>query len=269
MDGEIPTISPEELYSLRGTAASPLVVDVRPAEAFDTADWLIAGAIRQNPEYLTRWATASPSGRRAVFYCSHGHEISQGVVSTFINTGVQAAYLSEGADGWRERHFPTRRKTETVTDKWVTREHPKIDRIACPWLIRRFIDPNAMFLYVPAAEVLTAAERTGAIPFDIDGVEYTHEGDRCSFDTILRKFGLEDYALDHLAMIVRGADTSRHELAPQCGGLFAISLGLSANFPNDRDMLGHGLVVYDALFTWCRSLQAETHNWPVKAATAA
>ena len=126
-----------------------------------------------------------------------------------------------------------------------------------------------MFLYVSADEVLAVAERTGAIPFDIDGVDYTHEGDRCSFDTILRNFGLEDSALDRLALIVRGADTSRPDLAPQCSGLFAISLGLSANFPNDHEMLAHGMVIYDALFTWCRSLQAETHNWPVKAASAA
>jgi rhodanese-related sulfurtransferase len=182
MDGNIPSISPEELYSLRGTAASPLVVDVRPARAFDATDWLLAGAIRQDPEHLTRWATALPSGRRIVFYCSHGHEISQGVAATLVNAGVQAAYLSEGGDGWRERGFPTRRKKQAPTDKWVTREHPKIDRVACPWLIRRFIDPNATFLYVPAAEILTTAERTGAIPFDVDGVEYTHEGEQCSFD---------------------------------------------------------------------------------------
>jgi rhodanese-related sulfurtransferase len=269
MDGKVPSLSPEELYSLRGTAASPLVVDVRPAEAFHASDWLIAGAVREDPESLTRWALALPSDRRVVFYCAHGREVSQGVAATLISAGVQAAYLFEGGDGWRERGFPTRRKIVAPTDKWVTREHPKIDRIACPWLIRRFIDPNAMFLYVPTPEVLAAAERTGAIPFDIDGVEYSHEGERCSFDTILRKFGLEDSALDHLALIVRGADTSRHDLTPQCGGLFAISLGLSANFPDDHAMLAHGMVIYDALFTWCRSLQAETHNWPAKAANAA
>jgi hypothetical protein len=100
------------------------------------------------------------------------------------------------------------------------------------------------------------------IPYDIDGVEFTHEGERCSFDTILRIYDIKDPALDHLATIVRGADTSRHDLSPQCGGLFAISLGLSANFPDDHEMLKHGMVIYDALYTWCRSLQAETHNWP-------
>src|SRR5882757_6054340 len=146
----------------------------------------------------------------------------------------------------------------------LTREHPKIDRIACPWLIRRFLDPNAEFIYVPKDQVLAVAQQTGGIPYDIDGVEFTHEGDRCSFDTILRIYDIRDPALDHLATIVRGADTSRHDLSPQCGGLFAISLGLSANFPDDHEMLKHGMVIYDALYTWCRTLQAETHNWPAR-----
>jgi hypothetical protein len=129
-------------------------------------------------------------------------------------------------------------------------------------LIRRFIDPQAEFIYVPAKDVLKVAKETGGTPYDIDGVEFTHEGERCSFDTIVRIYGIKDPALDHLAKIVRGADTSRHDLTPQCGGLFAISLGLSANFADDHEMLGHGMVMYDALYTWCRSLQAETHNWP-------
>ena len=148
--------------------------------------------------------------------------------------------------------------------KWVTRARPKTDRIACPWLIRRFIDPYAVFVYVPPPDVLYMATALGAVPYDIEGVEFAHEGERCSFDTILRIFGIADPALDRLAAIVRGADTSRHDLAPQCGGLFAISLGLSANFPNDHEMLAHGMVMYDALYTWCRSLQSETHNWPAK-----
>jgi hypothetical protein len=142
--------------------------------------------------------------------------------------------------------------------KWVTREHPKIDRIACPWLIRRFIDPNAEFTYVPTSRVLAVAMEGGGTPYDVEGVEFSHEGDRCSFDTFLRIYEIKVPALDHLAMIVRGADTSRHDLAPQCAGLFSISLGLSANFPNDHEMLEHGMVIYDALYTWSRSLQGET-----------
>jgi len=150
----------------------------------------------------------------------------------------------------------------SLTMKWVTREHPKIDRIACPWLIKRFIDQDAEFLYVPSDQVLALAKETSAIPYDIAGVELSHVGELCSFDAFLNKYGLTDPALRHLAEIVRGADTSRHDLAPQCGGLFAISLGLSANFPDDHEMLRHGMVIYDALYTWCRTLQAETHNWP-------
>jgi hypothetical protein len=130
------------------------------------------------------------------------------------------------------------------------------------WLIRRFIDPDAEFIYVPADRVLDEAKALSAIPYDIPDVEFTHEGERCSFDTFLRLYGIADPPLERLAMIVRGADTSRHDLTPQCGGLFAISLGLSANFPDDHEMLDHGIVIYDALYTWCRSLQAETHGWP-------
>jgi hypothetical protein len=152
--------------------------------------------------------------------------------------------------------------------KWVTRERPKIDRIACPWLIARFIDDDPEFLYVPAKQVLHVAEQTGAIPYDVPNVELSHEGDLCSFDAFLKKYELDDPALKQLAKIVRGADTSRHDLTPQSSGLFAISLGLSANFPEDHEMLRQGMVIYDALYTWCRSLQDETHNWqPTKAGT--
>lgn len=146
--------------------------------------------------------------------------------------------------------------------KWITRERPKIDRIACPWLISRFIDPAAEFLYVPAADVLKIAAETGATPYDIPGVEMTHVGDLCSFDAFLSKHALHEPALQQLATIVRGADTSRLDLAPQCAGLYAVSLGLSHVFKDDHDMLRHGLVVYDALYAWCKTCQAETHNWP-------
>jgi len=146
--------------------------------------------------------------------------------------------------------------------KWVTRERPKIDRIACPWLIARFIDQDPEFLYVPAAEVLATAAQTGAIPYDIPGVELSHVGALCSFDAFLSKYGLVDPALQQLAAIVRGADTSRLDLTPQSAGLYAISLGLSQTWPDDHQMLGHGMVVYDALYAWCRSCQGETHAWP-------
>ena len=145
--------------------------------------------------------------------------------------------------------------------KWVTREHPKIDRIACPWLITRFIDKEPVFLFVPPAEVLMVAKETGATPYDVPGVELTHVGELCSFDTFLQRYDLTDPALKAMAVIVRGADTSRLDLAPQAAGLLAISLGLSRNFSDDHEMLKHGLVMYDALYSWCRELQKETHGW--------
>ena len=148
--------------------------------------------------------------------------------------------------------------------KWVTRERPKIDRIACPWLIARFIDDKPEFLYVPSHRVLESAEATGAIPYDIPGVEMSHVGDLCSFDAFLSKYGLTDPALQQLAAIVRGADTSRLDLTPQSAGLYALSLGLSETFADDHEMLEHGMVMYDALYAWCKSCQAETHNWPPK-----
>ena len=148
--------------------------------------------------------------------------------------------------------------------KWVTRERPKIDRIACPWLVARFIDQEPEFLYVPSDKVLQVARETGAIPYDVPDVELSHFGEQCSFDAFLRKYQLDDPALQQLARIVRGADTSRHDLTPQSPGLFAISLGLSAMFADDHEMLKHGLIMYDALYAWCRSCQGESHNWPPK-----
>lgn len=146
--------------------------------------------------------------------------------------------------------------------KWVTRERPKIDRIACPWLIARFIDKEPEFLYVPSDKVLETADRTGAIPYDIPNVKFSHVGEKCSFDAFLAEYKLDEPALQHLAMIVRGADTSRLDLTPQSPGLLAISLGLSAVFADDHEMLKQGTVIYDALYAWCKTLQKETHNWP-------
>ena len=148
--------------------------------------------------------------------------------------------------------------------KWVTRERPKIDRIACPWLISRFIDREPEFLYVPKTQVRETAEATGAIPYDIPGVELSHVGELCSFDAFLAKYRLADPALQQLAAIVRGADTSRLDLTPQSAGLYAISLGLSRNFSDDHEMLEHGLVMYEALYAWCKHCQDEAHEWPPK-----
>ncbi|MFL6651932.1 MAG: chromate resistance protein ChrB domain-containing protein [Sulfurifustaceae bacterium] len=148
--------------------------------------------------------------------------------------------------------------------KWITRERPKIDRIACPWLVANFIDKQPEFLYVPANEVLATAAKTRAIPYDIPGVELSHDGELCSFDAFLKKYELSDPALERLAVIVRGADTSRLDLTPQSAGLYALSLGLSFNFADDHEMLKHGMVMYDALYAWCKNCQAESHQWPPK-----
>jgi hypothetical protein len=148
--------------------------------------------------------------------------------------------------------------------KWITRERPKIDRVACPWLIANFIDDEPEFLFVPSDKVISEAERTGATPYDVPGVELTHVGPLCSFDSFLIKYKLKRWSLDQLATIVRGADTDNLHLSPQSAGLLAISLGLSHNFQDDHEMLKRGFVVYDALYAWCLSLQGETHGWPPK-----
>jgi hypothetical protein len=151
--------------------------------------------------------------------------------------------------------------------KWITRERPKIDRIACPWLIRRFVEPDAEFIYVQTEQVFAVAKEMGAIPYDIPGAEpFAHDGELCSFDAIIKHYELKDPALDRLALIVRGADTARHDLAEEASGLHAISMGLSANIPDDHAMLEHGMLMYDALYTWCRDGHGEVHNWtPAKA----
>jgi hypothetical protein len=145
--------------------------------------------------------------------------------------------------------------------RWITRERPKIDRIACPWLIRKFVDPEAEFSFVPSNDVLGKAAELGATPFDVEGVELSHEGPLCSFDAILKKYHLDDPALAELAVIVRGADTASLHLAPQAAGLLAISLGLSHNFRDDHEQLKHGFVIYDALYAWAKYVRSETHTW--------
>jgi hypothetical protein len=145
--------------------------------------------------------------------------------------------------------------------KWITRERPKIDRVACPWLITRFIDRDAEFLFVPPAEVSRVAAESGAVPFDVEGVELSHVGPKCSFDAILEKYELTDPSLADLARIVRGADTSRLDLAPECAGLLAVSLGLSRLFNDDHEQLTHGFVIYDALYRWLTEARDETHSW--------
>jgi hypothetical protein len=145
--------------------------------------------------------------------------------------------------------------------RWITRARPKIDRIACPWLIRRFVDRDAEFIFVAPEHVTAEAKRLGAIPFDVEGVELSHDGPLCSFDAILKKYELNDTVLHELAVIVRGADTAQLGLAPQAAGLLAISLGLSHNFADDNEQLTHGMIVYDALYSWARHVRDERHTW--------
>jgi hypothetical protein len=188
--------------------------------------------------------------------------------------GHDARVLAGGYDAWTTAKLPLVGKA--ALDRfapqrpslWVTRRRPKIDRVACPWLVRRFIDPQARILYVEPDQVAEVAKETGAVAFDIEGVEISHEGPRCSFDTMLRLFGLEDEpSLARLALIVRGADTARPDLAPEAAGLHAVSLGLSALAgDDDHGLLRHGFMVYDALFAYLRFAAQERHNWPAKAA---
>ena len=157
--------------------------------------------------------------------------------------------------------MPPSRKRAGASSRWITRERPKIDRIACPWLVRRFVDPDAEFLYAPTSEIGKISKETTATAFDIPDVEFSHAGERCSFDAFLKAYRLGEPALDELATIVRGADTGRLELAPQAAGLLAVSLGLSRNHRDDHEMLEHGMVLYDALYAWCRNGKEETHTW--------
>jgi rhodanese-related sulfurtransferase len=234
----------------------PLVIDVRRNERFKESPYVVKGALRRDPERVQEWKKTLPRAASVVVYCVHGHEVSQNVAKA-----LGARYLEGGIEAWRENGGDVFQKPKNSSSRWVTRERPKIDRIACPWLIRRFVDPDAEFLYVPTPQVRKTAEEKTAVPYDIPDVEFSHDGELCSFDAFIRFFRLKDPALDELALIVRGADTNRLELAPQAPGLAAISLGLSRNFANDHEMLKHGMVMYDALYAWCKEGKNEIHTW--------
>jgi len=254
-------LSPNELHSLIAQFPGPVIIDVRREAAFAAALDGLPGAIRRAPDSVAEWGRDLEIGRPIVVACVHGHEVSQNACAALIGLGFAARYLDGGVEGWREAGLPMAPKPAQST-LWVTRERPKIDRIACPWLIRRFIDQDARFLYVPSSDVAKTAQETGAIPYDVPGVAFSHVGDHCSFDAFIKRYALTDPALQTLATIVRGADTSRLDLTPQSPGLFALSLGLSHLFADDHQMLKHGLVMYDALYAWVQSLQSESHNWP-------
>jgi len=257
------SVSPEALYNQLGTAATPVVIDVRRTPTFDADDRMIVGAIRRAPEAVGEWGPELRGESPVVVYCAHGLEIGRDTAASLRGMGVDARYLEHGIAKWADRKLPLRRKAADQSTSWVTRERPKIDRVACPWLVRRFIDPEAAFLYAPTEKVFAVAAETGAVAYDIPGAEpFSHDGELCSFDGFIKVYGIADPALDRLALIVRGADTGRLELTPQSPGLLAVTLGLSANCADDdHAMLERSMAIYDALYAWCRSLQHETHNW--------
>ena len=258
MDTVAPPITAPELFARLGSPDWPVVLDVRRPPAYDKDEATLPGALRAAPDEVEAFARSLAPATAVVCCCVHGHEVSQGAARTLRTRGFDAHYLEGGIEHWREGGLPVLRKQSAFgipgrePSRWVTRERPKIDRIACPWLVRRFIDPRATFAYLPAGEVLDAARRDGAVAFDIPGGAIAHDGELCSFDVMLREFGLRDPALDALARIVRAADTGRPELAPQAAGLLAVSLGLGRLYGDDRALLERGMLVYDALYAWCR-----------------
>jgi len=257
------SISASHLKSALAGAQPPLLVDVRRTPAFRAAPDLAAGALRRDPAMVTSWAKELPRAGSVVVYCVHGHEVSQNAAKALRELGMAAQFLDGGLEeGWKAAGGKVMGKPKEGSTRWVTRERPKIDRIACPWLIRRFVDPEAEFLYVPSKEVMQAAKEKEATPYDVPDVHFSHDGELCSFDAFLKTYRLTgDPALAQLAVIVRGADTARPDLAPQAPGLLAVSLGLSRNFKDDHEMLKHGMVMYDALYAWCKEGQEETHTW--------
>ena len=252
----IPSISPDELRSLLGSPAAPLVLDVRRDVRFEESDRMLPRAQRVAPEQVAHFAAAHAPGD-AVVYCVHGLEIGQQAAAELRAAGWNARFLQGGIDGWIEDARPSLRKRPDLgvacgrPSRWVTRERPKIDRIACPWLVLRFIDPLARFFYVPAAQVFDEARRREAVAFDLPGAPITHDGELCSFDALLKAFDLRDAGLDRLATIVRGADTGRLDLASQSAGLLAVSQGLAKLHADDHAMLEAALPVYDALYASC------------------
>jgi rhodanese-related sulfurtransferase len=254
-------ITPAQLLRLIGLPDAPTIIDVRLPEDF-AADPRLIPASRLMPH--TGFDTpADLPDHPIVVSCQRGKKLSEGVAALLRHHGHQAEVLEGGFVAWAAAGLPlTPAAALPPTNLWVTRQRPKIDRIACPWLIRRFIDPTARFLFVTATEVAAVAERFNATPFDIEGVKFSHRGDQCSFDALLDDFALHTDALDRLALVVRAADTDRHDLAPQAAGLLALSVGLSRQYRDDLAQLEAGMILYDALYRWARDGHDEGHDWP-------
>lgn len=266
-------IAVSALARLVGTPECPVLLDVRIDEDFADDPRLIPGAYRHSFRDVAALAD-DLLGKSVIVYCQKGLKISQGAAAILRNLGVKALVLEGGQFGWRDAGHPLvlAEKIPSADSSgstiWVTRHRPKIDRIACPWLIRRFVDTKAQILFVSEGQVINVAERFNAEPFDIKDVFWSHRGDACTFDTMIEEFGIGNDALDHLAKIVRGADTNRHELAPEVAGLLAVSLGLSRMYRDDLTQLEAGMTIYDALYRWVRDATGEGHDWPYESGKA-
>jgi rhodanese-related sulfurtransferase len=262
-------ISIDKLARLVGTPACPVLIDVQTDEDFAADPRLIPGALRRPWAKVAEWV-GEFGGTSAIVICQKGQKLSQGVAAWLRHAGVPAESLDGGAVAWAQSGLPMvpvaklpPRDAQGRT-VWVTRARPKVDRIACPWLIRRFVDPQAVFLFVTPAEVEAVADKFGAAPFDIDGenVFWSHRGELCTFDVMVEELALGTEPLRRLATVVRGADTARPDLAPEAPGLLAASLGLSRMYAEDLAQLEAGMILYDAFYRWCRDATGETHNWP-------
>ena len=255
-------ITPAQLSRLIGLPDAPLILDVRLDDDFAADPHLIPGSQRIAHDTVDDRAPLL-TAKRAVVVCQRGKKLSEGVAAILRLHGIAAEVMEGGFMAWRAAGLAAvPAALIPANGLWVTRQRPKIDRIACPWLIRRFIDPKARFLFVAPGEVTAVAEKFGATPFDVEGVTYSHRGDFCSFDALLDDFGLHDPALDRLALVIRAADTDRHDLAPQAAGLLAVSVGLSRQYRDDLAQLEAGMAVYDALYRWARDGFDEGHDWP-------
>lgn len=260
-------ITVPQLSRLIGLPDAPVLIDVCIDEDFADDPRLLPTAFRHPFQDI---AVVAPrfKGSRVIVICQKGLKLSQGAAAVLRDSGVAAESLEGGVIAWRdagEPMIPAAKLPKRSPDGrtvWVTRQRPKIDRIACPWLIRRFVDRTAQFLYVEPSEVLNVADKFGATPFDVEDVFWSHHGDRCTFDTMIREFALETEPLKALATVIRGADTNRHDLAPEAAGLMAASLGLSRMYRDDLAQLDAGLALYDAFYRWARDARDEGHDWP-------
>jgi rhodanese-related sulfurtransferase len=260
-------ISVSQLNRLIGTPGAPVVLDVRTDEDFDEDPRLIPSA-RRHPFHSVETIAHKLVDVRVAVCCQKGLKISEGAAAILRCCGVSAEVVSGGQYAWRDAQLPLVPASsipechERGHTLWVTRLRPKIDRIACPWLIRRFVDPDAQFLFVSSSQVKNVAERFNATAFDMEDVFWSHRGDLCTFDTMLNEFALETEPLLRLADIVRAADTDRLTSCPEAAGLLAASLGLSRMYSDDLAQLDAGMALYDMFYRWARDATDEGHTWP-------